>query len=125
MRGIWPMDTKPLSQVMVEQQMEVFQSVVMAIRKIKSSMRVKNTDQIRIDAVLPEDELISMHLSGNFEDDIRRLTRVTTFHCPPWEDERPERTEDQYLGTVELPCGGHVAGWTSEAGLRTMLERFP
>ena len=23
MRGIWPMDTKPLSQVMVEQQMEV------------------------------------------------------------------------------------------------------
>ena len=83
------------------------------------------TDQIRIDAVLPEDELISMHLSGYFEDDIRRLTRVTTFHCPPWEDERPERTEDQYLGTVELPCGGHVAGWTSEAGLRAMLERFP
>ena len=58
MRGIWPMDTKPLSQVMVERQMEVFQSVVMAIRKIKSSMRVKNTDQIRIDAVLPEDELM-------------------------------------------------------------------
>lgn len=103
--------------------MLIFQSIIKAIRKLKQDMRMKNTDQIRIDATIRDSELLGLQMQWpDFEGDISRMTH-TRFHCPWWESERPERSEDQFAGRIETDFGT-ITAWTDEQSLQAMLGRF-
>ena len=105
--------------------MRALQEIIIAIRKLKQDMHAKNSDQVRIDCWLPDRSLISIHMANpRFEAVIQRLGRITAVHSPAWEDERPERIEECFIGSAELASGGKITGWTTPAYLDLMLGRF-
>jgi hypothetical protein len=114
--------------------MESFQGIVRSIRRLKAEMRVKNTDHLRIDVAMPIVQLSWLWLRWpSWINDAQALARVSEIHCPWWEEDRPARSEECFIGRIDIPFKPtitrpeefSVTGWTTDEGLAAMLSRAP
>ena len=110
----------------IEQTMKEFQDIIRSIRKLKSEMRMKNSDAVRVDAIVPEDVWIWLRLTWpSFESDVKHMGKISEFHCEPFADDLPETEHTLFAGKMDLANSGHITAWTTEESLALMLDRFP